>query len=657
VIGKQYEEIALCGRPTVLAPQLLNPRDLKLYPAKVQRLAPSERNQAVRLMAARLDASAKLGPALLRAAGASSAVGSPQSLTDGNLSTTWAEQRGAEGRGEFIVFNAPPQLPIAGLDFVVKPMGGDAPAAGVAVREFWLVTADRVRHVLMPEDAWQGPGGVYRVMLDQPVQTSCIALVIESAFGTGQDQQVTFTEVTAISEFNPDDLPGLVGALAGGGQRAEAAKTVLMSGGPEAFRAVANAYRTLDEGGRRVALAVMDQASCEVATPTYVRALLSRYEAHASHAKERLRRCARKSADYLVETLRVARPRAWVILANELGLIAPDRAVSEIARLFDASSKARRSSLRVAFARAAMDRSAEPAVQRLLLDTKLPQTSRLEALRSLGSAAEQFGDAADGAFASLAQNRDFRTRFLLLQPAASLSLSNAKARFFLSEALTKDPNPHMRYGAAVAAGGVGHLQNELIHATKDRAVRVRKAAVEALGHRRVAAAEAALVRRLVDDRWPMVRSVAAEALGGLGSSAEADEALARALKDASPIVRAPVVQALGRRRVASAAPDLRDRLEDDDEDAAVRRAAAQALGRLCDYKSLDSLTELAVRRSDPLLDQQQRGLALAALEALAALGPSDLRQRLRPLFSAGAAPGARAAAERVLGMQPGCSVR
>src|SRR5690606_26212502 len=123
VIGKQYENIGLCGRPTVVAPQLLNPSDLKLYPAKVQRLSPSERNAAVRLAAARLDSALKMGPSVLRTAGASSAVGSPQSLTDGDLATSWAEHRGGEGRGEFVVFNAPPQLPIAGFDFVVKPRG------------------------------------------------------------------------------------------------------------------------------------------------------------------------------------------------------------------------------------------------------------------------------------------------------------------------------------------------------------------------------------------------------------------------------------------------------------------------------------------------------------------------------------------------------
>src|SRR5690606_9698766 len=72
VVGKQYESISLCGRPTVLAPNVLNPADLKLHPAKVQRLSPAERNRATRLTAVRLPEGAALGPSVLSALGASS---------------------------------------------------------------------------------------------------------------------------------------------------------------------------------------------------------------------------------------------------------------------------------------------------------------------------------------------------------------------------------------------------------------------------------------------------------------------------------------------------------------------------------------------------------------------------------------------------------
>lgn len=655
VVGKQYEAISLCGRPTVLVPQLLYPADLKLHPAKMQRLSPTERDQAPRLKAERLGDDDRLGPSVLTAVGASSGVGAPQNLTDGDLKTSWAENRGAEGRGEFVTLNAPPQLPIAGFDFVVRPTRDDLSPAATSASEFWLATRDRVFQVSLPDDAWQHPGVVYRVMLDAPVQTDCVALVIENARGKAKDAEVTFAEVTAVSEFNSNDLPGLVGALAGGGERAEAAKTVLMSGGPEAFRAVAKAYSKLDEGGRRVALDVMDQAGCELATPTYVKALLGRYEAHSIHARDRIRRCGRKSADYLAKTLRVARPRARPILANELGLVAPDRAIAAIAPFLADDHKARRSAMRVALARAAADPTAADAVKQVLVDDSLSDRIRLDVMRALGPRLPEYGTAARTMFARLARHRDFRTQYLLLNPASALAEKDANAREFLSQAITSNPDQHIRYGATLAAQDSARFNSELLVAVNDRAVRVRKAAVEALGKKREVRAQAPLLDRLAHDRWPMVRGAAAQALAGLGASPTVDRALSEALGDASPTVRAPVALALGRRGVGGSASALRGRLADDKEHPSVRRAAAEALGRLCDHDALDLLTELAQKRADPLLDQDQKALAVVALHALAAIGPGDLRERVKPLMQKGAAPGARDAAERALAQSAACA--
>lgn len=662
VVGKQYESISLCGRPTVLAPNVLNPADLKLHPAKVQRLSPAERNRATRLTAVRLPEGAALGPSVLSALGASSAIGAPQNLTDGNPNTTWAENRGAEGRGEFVTFSAPSQLPISGFDFVVRPPAAASesvePATNaVAASEFWLAVPDRVIHVAVPDDAWQHPGAVYRVTLDAPIRTDCVALVIENTAAKARDAEVTFSEIAAVSEFDSSDLPGLVGALAGGGERAEAAKTLLMSGGPAAFRAVADAFRSLDEGGRRVALDVLDRAACELSTPTYVRALLGRYEAHAIHARDRIRRCGRKSADYLAKTLRVALPRARPILAEELGLIAPERAVIEIAPLLADEASSLRSRLRVAFARAASDPSAKEAITSVLVDERLAPAAKLDVLRALGESLPEYGAAARQAFAGLAQGKDFRTRFLLLGPAAALASVDKGAHGYLSGVLGSDPNAHLRFGAALAAQRSFVFTRELLAAFGDDSVRVRRAAVEGVGRRREAKAEAPLIERLRHDDWPMVRAAAADALAGLGPSPAVDAALERALTDKSASVRVPVVLALGQRRVRTSASAIRELLENEKEDPLVRRAAARTAGRLCDHAALETLSELAQKRADPLLDQNQKGLSLAALEALATLGPADLRQRLRPLLAKGAAPGAREAAEAALSLPATCPRR
>jgi hypothetical protein len=597
-----------------------------------------------------------MGHQVLRAVGASSAVGAPQSVADGDPSTTWAENRGGSGRGEFVTFNVPPQVPIVGFDVMIRPPEDEksSVAAGTSPKEFWLASADRLVHVTLPEDAWQAPGAIYRVTLPSPLQTDCLSLVTESGFDEKKDAQVTFAEVGAVTEFDTTEIAGLVGALAGGGERAEAAKTVLMAAGPPAFQAVAKEFRKLDEGGRRVALHVMDQAPCEQSTPTYVRALLGRYKAHSKHASDRLRRCGRKSAPHLVATLRVARPRARPLLSNELGLVAPDLAVAEIAPFLADQAPQRRRLLRIALARAASDESADAAVRKVLIDPALDPRARLDVLRALGESAEHYMPEAQACFHNLAEQKDFRTRYLLLHPAAALARRDDFARGYLAQAVLSDRDQHIRAAAAQAAQNLGLLKSELSKALSDSAVRVRRAAVVGLGEQREDAAGAALARRLDEDPWPMVRSAAADALGKLGQSTTLDDALGRGLEDDAPSVRSAALLAVGQRRVTRLADDVRDVLESSDELPGVRRAAASTAARLCDAKAVDILTELALKRNDPLQDPTQRSLSLAALSALAELGPTDLRRRVAPLMSQESAPGARQAAARALATKPRC---
>src|SRR5690606_20240125 len=144
---------------------------------------------------------------------------------------------------------------------------------------------------------------------------------------------------------------------------------------------------------------------------------------------------------------------------------------------------------------------------------------------ALGESLPDYGPAASRTFSELSQQKDFRTRYLLLGPAASLAATDKAAHGYVSRALTSDPNAHIRLGAAVAAQTTPVFTRELLAAFADRSVRVRRAAVEGMGHKRDAKAEAPLVERLQHDGWPMVRAAAAGALGGLGPSASADAAL------------------------------------------------------------------------------------------------------------------------------------
>ena len=163
-----------------------------------------------------------------------------------------------------------------------------------------------------------------------------------------------------------------------------------------------------------------------------------------------------------------------------------------------------------------------------------------------------------------------------------------------------------------------------------------------------------IVNRLKRDEWPLIRSAAAEALSLLGQSAQIDAALGDALDDQSPQVRAPVIRALGARRAMHHAPEIRERLDDEEEAPIVRASAAAALGLMCDSGALDVLTRHAVKLKDPMLDADQRGIAPIALASLSRIHPPDLAERLSPLRGKNVPDLARRAAEAALATPGGC---
>jgi hypothetical protein len=655
VIGEQREELTLCGRPAVIAPQLLLAADLKLHPAKVQRLSAEERAQAHRITAQRLpEVAAAASAPVLRAVAASSAVGQPKSLTDGDPNTTWAENRGREGRGEFVLMQAPPQLPIEGFEVAIRPPEAE-PEQGVSPKVFYLVTDSRVFHVELPEDAWEHPGARYLVQLDQPVQTSCVALVTESAYRVTKTARVTFAELHARTAFGSSSPEELVEALGPGGARAEAAGAALRSVGEEGFVAVAEAFDRLGEQARSVALDVIDHAPCAVSSPVYVRALLSEYEAHRVHASSRLRRCGPHAAGALVEALPRAATKRLPLLADELALIAPDRAVEVIVPLLGSSSSERRRELRVVLARASDAPRARAAVFAALGDRSLSEVARIDLLRALGPRVIRFRPAASQAFARLATSHaSFRTRYLLLEPAAALAVGDPSALAYLRRALVADRSAYIRAQAAWVVSDPALLPDELLRALHDQNVRVREAALGTLATPRAQFAAPAITERLSRDPWPLVRAAAADALAELGSVQGPDRALYEALDDDSPHVRSPVLRALGRRGARAYAEAVRERLTDADEPYEVRIAAAQALGLMCDTEAVGVLTDYALLLAEPMGAGPDRVLAPTALRALARLNPPDLPKRLAPLQSKKAPTLTRQAARAALGRRGGC---
>lgn len=653
VVGDVQEDLSLCGRPALLAPQLLASSDLKLHPAKVQRLSVDERERARQVSAVRVapsDSPVTRG-GVLRAVAATSGIGNPGALTDDDPESTWAENRGGSGRGEFVLLNAPPELAISGLNVLIRPPVAQLPNA-VAPREFWIASARDLVHVTMPEDAWRYPGVRYSVKLDPPLQGDCLALVTESAFDENPKARVTFAEVSPQTEFDAASVPALVAALAGGGERAQAALAVLRAVGQPGFDAVVAAYDSLDEGGRRVALDLLDQAPCDTSLPVYLKAFSGLSPAHVIHARDHIRRCGKAAAPYLAEASRKAQGTLQRNLLGELLLADPAQCVDVIASLLDVDSRVRRASLRIALARASLLESAKPRVLALLADGKTSERVLVEVLRALGSRIAEFQPVAGEVLTRLqVPSSSFRTRFLLLGPSAELANTDPALRAVLSRELASAPDARFRAQALSVLKNPSAFERVVKDALSDPDMRVREAAIRASAG--LPSAVPALSERLAKDPWPLVRMAAADALAAAPPAAGSGADLTRAIEDPSPHVRAHVITALGAQKAVGQLDKIRERLSDEDEYPMVRAAAAQAVAALCDRQSLDLLTEYAHKLSDPMADPGAHSVGAAALLALGDLRPPDLLARLQPLLAKNAPAQARQAAEAVLHRPPG----
>jgi HEAT repeat protein len=661
VVGEEWESVKLCDRPTILAPTLLNPKTLDLQAAKLQRLPPEEVEKARNVTARRMpdDEASQGAPGVLGVRNASSAVpgGKFDALTDGNPETTWSEDRGGDGKGEFVVLRSPPETPITGLEITVRPKQANV-VGGAAPERFFVAGPRDVIKINMPEDAWKQPGARYRVTLEPALQSDCLAISLDSSFDKSPGAKVTLAEITAVTEFNAAKLPELVKALAGGGQRAESAKSLLCAAGEPGHLAVAAAFASLDEGGRRVALDVMDCAPCERSATTYVTALTSSFEAQQKHASSRLRRCGTAGGAALAEALSKSNKsdkRLIPLLVTELALTDPARSVQAFLPLLDEKTVLRRRLLRTALAQAARTAKAEPAVRAVLADPKTPPVALIDMLRALGEEAPRYEPEASAALQRLQQGSPaFRTRYLLLGPSAVLSRVNAQVEGAFRKSLASDPDPHVRAAALHFVREPKRFQSEVLKALADEDVRVREASVRALATPNATFASEILTQRLTEDRWPLVRASAADALARHPAGPALDKPLTAALGDDSPLVRARSIRALSERRASGVADRIRDRLIDEQEWPEVRAEAARALGTLCDAESADILAAFAKKLADPMASPDAQLIASGAVLSLGRLALPNLKDALAPLSAKKAPPQARRAAASALATRDTC---
>jgi HEAT repeat protein len=660
VVGEVREDLRICGQTqTLLTPRVLDPQSLAFRGATMQRLPEAQRAQAERIIA-----SAHGEPAdpplarLLLATGASTAIGAPAAVTDGDPATTWSEGRATDGHGEFLVMRAPADVPIARLSITIAP---PTPSPhGAAPRSFFLVTEKRTIAVTLPEDGWTRPGVAYDIPLVDPLQASCLTLVLDKAYPRSgvPYPEVTIAELTAYSAF---DAPGatldqVAKALGGGGARGEAAKAVLVRSGDAGLAAAAAAFGSLDAAGRALAIdAAIGAGTCEASAPLLLTSMADHDREVARKGREKLERCGKRAMPALLAALRAPDDAQRGNAAKLAAAIAPGEAIDALVDALARGDAPTRGAVRSGLAKAA--RGAKKEKLAALVTAARGDDARLELVRALEEelpAIAPEGDAAIDALVSRAPS--MRTRYLLVEPIATLArAADGAATARLGAMIASDPDPAVRAHAAERGAGVAGATSALARAADaDDSPRARAAALEALAVAKPSPPVAPIARRLKDDEWTFVRSAAAATLAAFAPGPRVDEALEGAIADDAATVRQAAITALAGHRDAHAAKAIRASLGDEHEALEVRLAATKALAALCDRESTQLLTDLAQRAPVSMASDEDIQIGLTAAEALGELHPVDLAARLAPLAAKDARAEARTAAVRALAATPSC---
>jgi hypothetical protein len=658
LVGTVREDLQICGQTTTLLdPLALYPATLDLRPATVQRLGAQQRESATSVTATDKGPRADAPLArLLVAHGSSVPESRGAELTDGDSRTAWVERRPGPGQGEFVVMAAPKDVPIARMAIVPAPLGAGPNVA--APRAFYLVIDTQTFRVSLPADGAAKPGQAFEIAFHEPIQASCVTLVLDSAYARGlAHPDVSVAELVAYSEFDApgatlDDVAGKLST-----DRGIAAAQVLERAGEGALAAVTKAYDRLDPRGRALAMDVAaSHEQCLEAAPVLVRGLCETEGQAPRKAREKLLRC-KEAAPVLAQGLRDDGAHR-ACLAPILATLSPELALDPIADAMGSTSPtdgATRDALRRAFTQA-LAGAARGSLAAVLADKRRTADSRLEIMRAAGSRVTEAPAESEVAVGELlGAAAPMRTRYLLLEPLGELARSGdhaAAAR--IAAALAHDADWPVRARAAELGGGLPEAQSVLPLAANDPEPRVREAAIRSLVPAPTPAGVRAASDVLARDGWWFVRTQAVALLANAPPSGAVDDTLGGALRDRSPRVRGSAVLALARRRASSWRDALRARLDDGDEETDVRAEAASALGAVCDQASLGRLTDLARALATRGTDEAAQQIGLGALIGLAALKPSDLRDRLGPLLAASTSGPVRAAAQQALGARGLC---
>ncbi len=656
VVADVREDTRICGQDrTPLAARGLDPKRMELRGATLHRIEKKAREEAVAITAtARAsDARPELGR-LLQATGGSSPGAA--SLTDGDASSTWSEDRPGDGHGEFVTMRAPVELPLEGLVLTIAPK--EPKGEGAAPRTLFVATDKALFRVTIPEDAWSKPGASYDVALPSPVTTSCVAVVLDEAYEHGKAPPVvSIAEVNARTTFDREGASLTDVARALGTSRRGEAEALLRRAGPAGAAAVASVFASLDVAGRTRAVEVASASPCDdEGTSIVARALADGDTEVRRKALGRVERCGKSGAAALAKAVREGTEAERAAAAPYLAMVAPTAALAPLSEKLGEGSVDTRRAVRSALARAAASRSREELLPLLAASGSQSATARIDLLRALAPKLSLLEPEATAAIdAVLAESTTPATRYLLAAPLAELSLGqgDTAATNKLVALARRDPEWSVRARAVEVAAKNAKLASVIVEAVSDPHPRVREAALVALRALGSPLGKSAAVNAIAKDEWTFVRAAAFDALAVMPRDRATEQALESALEDKNPLVRLAAVGAIGKMRVTTLGDAVVDRLDDRDEYLEVRVAAARTLGAICMQSATDRLTELAERAKLPV-DTFDDRIGFAAIEALGAIHPPDLATRLAPLRDKNVRLPARLAADRALASPPAC---
>ena len=663
--GSIREDVRICGHAhgTPLSPELLDAKTLKWTPTGLQRLTVEQRDHARKLtLAARHEPAPRPLAELLVATG-TSGRSSGAGLTDGDPTTPWTEESEGEGRGEFVVMRAAPEVPIARFAVVLPTSSTRKKGTEVAPSVFYLVTDTETFEVTVPRSA-QADGGAYNLALPEPVKTSCVSLVLEEAAGAAAHPDVSVRELIAYSELDASGASFDVLAKALGGPRSGAAVAILKRGGDPALAAVEAAWEAIDPAGRAAALDVaIGNPSCDAGAGILVRGVADLGKELAHAARQKILRCGPAAVKGLVLAVK-AGDKKRIAAAPLLAQIDPDAAVEALVPTLGEGAKETRAAVRSAL-RTSLAHAERPRIAALIAESGRAPGAKLDLLRAATPRLGEMPAEANAAIAELARGAPMETRYLLVGPLVELAKTKDAASRALLGALAKtDSSSAVRTAAVEALARAATDENDALLASlpaaaNDSAPRVQEAALVGLAelppsfHLAPQAVQAGLAQ-LGGAGFGFVRVAALAMLARAPRAEPTDTAVAKALDDVSPRVRAAAAMTLGARHATSAGPALLTKAQDKDEDLDVREAATFALGDVCDARAIDALTQLAHGASQPMANDVQVRTGAAAIVALGKLHPKDLRQRLSAALSDAAPKGARELAQKAVAAAGSC---